>query len=81
VVFLVFVLVLASVFDFAFFFGVVGSAAGAFGRIVETIAVYDDFCHANDPVRREKENQFAPCKIARRKRAMNFRRLRAALRR
>jgi hypothetical protein len=28
-VFLVFVLVLASVFDFAFFFGVVGSAAGA----------------------------------------------------
>lgn len=29
--------------------GVAALGAEAVGRIVETIAVYDDFCHANDP--------------------------------
>jgi hypothetical protein len=29
--------------------GVAALGAGAVARIVKTIAVYDDFCHANDP--------------------------------
>src|ERR1700720_3643113 len=29
--------------------GVAALGAEAVGRIVKTIAVYDDFCHANDP--------------------------------
>jgi Protein of unknown function (DUF3768) len=29
--------------------GIAALGAEAIGRIVKTIAVYDDFCHANDP--------------------------------
>jgi hypothetical protein len=32
--------------------GVVALGAEAVARIVKTMAVYDDFCHANDPHRR-----------------------------
>ena len=38
--------------------GVAALGADAVDRIVRTIAVYDDFCHANDP---HEEHDFGSC--------------------
>ena len=44
--------------------GIAALGAEAVARIVKTIAVYDDFCHANDPY--EVSTRFRPsCRIVR----------------